>query len=187
MRSTPIVGPATVWRLFLSAVVEAEVQKDGRLIADDQESRHPSRIQAIHADHSGYAHAVREGLKEVGAPWVIIIDGDRECPARYIPQLLERRDIADLILTRRIEKPYGSRRRLLSWLYNRTVRMAFSCPFADVGSGLRHFRTDTVHVDESISESAFIAAETPILAVMRGSSRHPVPVHPELNRPGFCS
>lgn len=154
-------------------------------IADDLAAGNPDLVEVVHVPLSGYANAVRHGLARSSADWVVIIDGDREYPVAYLPQVIQARAGVDFVLTKRLVKPYSRFRRLASRVYNWLVRRLFQVGFSDIGSGLRAYSRPVFQGKVFHSDSAFIAAEIPILAVTdlgRSGRWIEVSLIPELNR-----
>ncbi len=162
-------------------LVDSNSPDDSGAIADEMSRTHPDTVRSVHAAKSGYAEALSLGFASSSAPWVAIVDGDREYPVSYLKDLVSLRDKYDIILTRRLSKPYSTFRIVLSAIYNKIVRLVFRVEFIDIGSGLKMYSRMSELLDRVESKSSFIAAELPIRAVHAGRAYVEVPITQLLN------
>jgi glycosyltransferase involved in cell wall biosynthesis len=154
----------------------------------DELARQRSAVRVIHHNrHRGYGAALRTGIANSRYDWVCMIDGDDQYGVEDLPRLLQRKDDHDLVVTFRYRKAYGGGRILLSWVYNRAVRLLFDTPFRDISTGLRAARRSMLEDLELCANSTFIGAELAIQARLKGYRVAEIGVHSVPRRFGRSS
>jgi glycosyltransferase involved in cell wall biosynthesis len=137
-------------------------------IADDIANREAAVRVIHHSQNLGYGEALRTGLKAAHFEWICFTDGDDEYEVDDLRKLLRLRDHYDLIITFRYAKRYSGWRILLSYGYNKLLRLVFQTRYRDVSCGLKLVRKDVVSELELISTSPFIGAEIAIRTMLKG-------------------
>ncbi|MGQ9470754.1 MAG: polyprenol monophosphomannose synthase [Candidatus Aminicenantales bacterium] len=115
---------------------------------------------------------------------VIEMDGDGSHQARFIPDLIQAAESADVILGSRFVR--GGRdvdrsflRRLITWAVRCFIRWLFSFPVKDVSSGFRCFRVDAlrrIDPEDLISTGPSIVLEVLARAYQAGLTIKEVPI-----------
>jgi dolichol-phosphate mannosyltransferase len=121
---------------------------------------------------------------QMGASWVIEMDGDFSHHPRYIPELLARSRDYDLVLGSRFvpggaDWDRGLVRQLLTRLAGAYVRLLLGIKIRDVSSGFRCFRRevfDRVDLDDMISAGPSIVLEILYKVCLKGFSAKEVPI-----------
>jgi len=99
-----------------------------------------------HRSNRGYGAALKTGIAAASNDCVLITDADGTYPAKYIPQLLEKLERADMVVGARI----GSNvkiplvRRPAKMVLNALANYMTAAQIPDLNSGLRAFRRDLV-------------------------------------------
>lgn len=137
-------------------------------IADElaQESPH---VRVIHfPENRGYGEALKAGFSNARYEWICATDGDDQYDVCDLRRLIRLRDFYDLIITFRYAKPYSGFRILVSYAYNKLVRLLFRTPYQDISTGLRLVRRSVVRELELESSSPFLGAELAIKTRLSG-------------------
>jgi glycosyltransferase involved in cell wall biosynthesis len=137
-------------------------------IADELATQHPSVRVIHHEQNLGYGAAVRTGLAASTKDWVCFTDGDDEYDLHDLPQLWRLRHHYELVITFRYVRRYSGIRILISWVYNRILRVLFYMRFRDISTGLRLVRRSVVMELDLHATSPFIGAEIAILTALMG-------------------
>lgn len=99
-----------------------------------------------HRSNRGYGASLKTGIVEASHETIAITDADGTYPARYLPQMLEELENADMVVGARI----GGKvhiplvRRPAKWALNRLANYVSGRQIPDLNSGLRLFRRDVV-------------------------------------------
>jgi hypothetical protein len=83
-------------------------------------------------------------------------------------RLLRLRDYYDLVFTFRYATRYGGWRIVVSYVYNKLLRLVFATRYRDVSSGLKLGSREVVRELELLSTSPFIGAEIAIKTMLKG-------------------
>ncbi|HXV61561.1 MAG TPA: glycosyltransferase family 2 protein [Vicinamibacteria bacterium] len=135
----------------------------------DELARENACVRVVHhPSNLGYGAAVRSGLEACRFDTICQTDGDDEYEVEDFRKLLKLRDRYDLVITFRYKKVYSSWRILVSWAYNRLLRLLFRTPFRDVSTGLRMLRRSVIEDIDIVSTSPFVGAEIAIKAMLKG-------------------
>jgi len=137
-------------------------------IADELSRRHGCVRVVHHPVNLGYGEALKTGFREARYEWIAFTDGDDEYEVFDFERLLRHREYYDLVISFRYVKLYSTTRILVSWIYNRAVRLFFRVPYRDVSTGLRAIRRSVVRQLSLASTSPFIGAEIAIKTMLLG-------------------
>ncbi len=127
----------------------------------------------------GYGAAIKEGVSVSRFPWVMITDGDGTYPAKHIPELLEQRDSADMVVGARInpERNVPWRRRPAKFVLRLLAVHLSGQAIPDLNSGLRVFRRKLFDHCLNLLPNGFSLTTTITLASLaRGSSVRFTPI-----------
>src|ERR1017187_6683736 len=122
-------------------------------VADELARTIPGVNVIHHARNMGYGEALRSGFKAARYEWICFTDGDDEYDVDDLRRLIRLRDYYDLIIT---------------FLYNKILRLLFQTRYRDISCGLRMIRKAVA--DELVlqSTSPFIGAEIAIKTTVKG-------------------
>ena len=91
----------------------------------------------FHKKNLGYGAALRTGLKMSKYNWIFQIDGDAEYSVNDLKKLLKEKKNSDLVITYRYKKKYKTSRIVISWFYNKLLRILFGTKFKEISTGSR--------------------------------------------------
>jgi glycosyltransferase involved in cell wall biosynthesis len=137
-------------------------------IADELAGEYPEVTVIHHPENLGYGAAIRSGLGHCQYEWICFTDGDDEYDVNDLRKLIALEDFYDLIITFRYVKVYNSRRQIISWVYNKTLRALFRTHYRDISTGLKLVRKSLADQISYQSNSPFIGAELTIKSMLKG-------------------
>lgn len=138
------------------------------LIADNLAAQFPQITSIHHETNRGYGASVRTGLAASSKEWICFTDGDDEYDLHDLVKLWRLRGRYGLIITFRFVRRYGSRRVLISRVYNFLLRRLFKTTYRDISTGLRLVEREVVDQLDLRSSSPFIGAEIAIKTMLMG-------------------
>ena len=122
----------------------------------------------FHKKNLGYGAALKTGLKKCKNDWIFFTDGDDENDVNNIFRLLKVRKDCDLVITYRYKKKYNIRRVVISWVYNKIVRLLFKIKFRDISNASRLVSRKLIQRIKLKSNSPFIGPELVVKAELAG-------------------
>ena len=153
----------------------------------DIASRNPRVRLLLRKEKRGRGLAGIAGFKEaldLGADYVVEMDGDRSHQPFSIPALLDAARRRDLVLGSRFveggkDADRPPHRRLVTFLVRHFIHRLFSVPVRDVSSGFRCFRREVlekVSLDDLVSTGPSVVLETLYKAHRLGFRIEEVPI-----------
>ncbi|PWT82028.1 MAG: glycosyltransferase family 2 protein [Acidobacteria bacterium] len=99
-----------------------------------------------HRSNRGYGASLKTGIAEASYDTIAITDADGTYPGRYLPQMLEELEHADMVVGARTGNDVHIPliRRPAKWMLNRLANYVSGRKIPDLNSGLRVFRRDVV-------------------------------------------
>lgn len=141
-------------------------------------SRHLKKVKIIfHKKNLGYGAAIKTGLKNCKNEWVFQTDGDAEYDVGDIFKLIKKAKGSDLVVTYRFKKKYKTSRIIISWIYNKLLRMLFHTTFKDISTGSRLIKKNLIRKINLESNSPFLGAELAIKSKYKGFKVSEVGIH----------
>jgi len=135
----------------------------------DELARTIPGVHVIHHERNmGYGAALRSGFRAARYEWICFTDGDDEYDVDDLRRLIRLRDYYDLIITFRYAKRYSGVRILISYVYNRLLRLLFQTRYRDISCGLRMIRKTVADELNLQSTSPFVGAEIAIKTTVKG-------------------
>ena len=131
----------------------------------------------FHKKNLGYGAALRTGLKMSKYNWIFQIDGDAEYSVNDLKKLLKEKKNSDLVITYRYKKKYKTSRIVISWFYNKLLRILFGTKFKDISTGSRLINKKLIKKLKLTSSSPFLGAELAIKAKEQNFRVNEVGVH----------
>ncbi len=122
----------------------------------------------FHKKNLGYGAAIRTGLRKCKNEWIFAIDGDAEYDVNDLFKLIKATKKYDLVITYRYEKKYTTYRIVISWVYNKILRLIFKIKFRDISTGSRLVNRKIIKRINLRSTSPFIGAELAIRSLIKG-------------------
>jgi dolichol-phosphate mannosyltransferase len=192
---------AELWGLpypNLSILVVDDGSPDGTgQVAEQLRQRQPGRIEVIHrrgklglgsAYITGFKHALDQGAEVIGQ-----MDADFSHSPRYLPEMIEALEQADMVLGSRyieggsIDERWGLGRLMLSSFGNLYARQILGMSIRDVTGGYRLWRANTLAsmpLDQVRSNGYVFQVEMAYLADRLGFRLTERPIHFEDRRIG---
>ena len=121
----------------------------------------------FHKKNLGYGSAIRTGLKSCKNEWIFQTDGDAEYDVNDLRKLLKKSKDSDLVITYRFKKKYKTSRIIISWIYNKLLRILFKTNFKDISTGSRLINKKLINKINLFSTSPFIGAELAIKSQLK--------------------
>ena len=131
----------------------------------------------FHKKNLGYGAALRTGLKMSKYNCIFQIDGDAEYSVNDLKKLLKEKKNSDLVITYRYKKKYKTSRIVISWFYNKLLRILFGTKFKDISTGSRLINKKLIKKLKLTSSSPFLGAELAIKAKEQNFKVNEVGVH----------
>ena len=122
----------------------------------------------FHKKNLGYGAALKTGLKKCKNDWIFFTDGDDENDVNNIFRLLKARKDCDLVITYRYKKKYNIHRVVISWVYNKIVRLLFKIKFRDISNASRLVSRKLIQRIKLKSNSSFIGPELVVKTELAG-------------------
>lgn len=113
-----------------------------------------------HPRNLGYAAALKAGFKNaIKFDFILFTDGDNQYDVGYFRDMVCHMEDYDAIITYRTENGNSFARRLISWVFNRTLNVMFGEPFRDLSSAFRLAKKSAIQSIEFRSQSIFLPVE----------------------------
>lgn len=144
----------------------------------DRLGQQDDRLRVVRQDpNRGIGWYERAMLSEARGEWVFFTGADGEWDPRESLRFVDLAESEglDAVLGYRTEKHYTAWRKLVSWVFNASLRWFFGARFRDVGS-IRLLRRALFEPLTLYSNSAFLNAERLLVARRKGASIKEVPV-----------
>jgi dolichol-phosphate mannosyltransferase len=94
-------------------------------------AQHRASKLLLSEGRKGYSRAVRDGMKENNAPYLLCLDSDGQCDPKNFPQFWEARQEADVVLGWRVDRADNWMRKAMSRAFYLVWRMLYRCPVHD--------------------------------------------------------
>ena len=152
------VGKFVASEFEVVIVDDASTDGSGR-IADRLAAEHPEVRVVHHRKNRKLGGALRTGFYAASKEYVLYMDSDLPVKMEDIPPALERLGGADMLIGYRISRAEGVRRAVMSFVYNRMIRVLFGLKVKDVNFAFKLFRRSLLDCITLESEGSFIDAE----------------------------
>lgn len=143
----------------LEIVVVDDASTDGcGALADTLAAQHPELKVIHHAKNRKLGGSLRTGFAAASKDWILYIDSD--LPIQMDDALLAiPLTQADMVIGNRQGRAEGPKREIMSWVYNRLIRVLFGLSVRDVNFAFKLFRRSILERITLQSEGSFIDAE----------------------------
>lgn len=172
----------------LEVTIVDDGSSDGTGAIADRIAAADPRVKVIHhRPGRGYGGAVRAGLQAASEPFVFFTDGDQQFDVADLGRLTEALEPGvDAVIGYRLTRADPLRRRVVSEVYNRLIRMLFAGGWRDVDCAFKLFRRDVferVPLARVRSNGAFFSPELLITLRAHGVRMREVgvPHHPRIH------
>ena len=157
-----------------AAIVEQVVQSD---------SRHIRLLR--HEKNQGIAVTFEDLYRAASKDYVFLIAADNEFPPEVLQQIVPMLDQFDIVLCRRVSKPYTVWRHVVSAAYRRLPQLLFGVDLHDAGS-IKCVKREIFAAIPVTSKGVFVEAERLIRAAKRGYRMGVVDIKQELRTAGVA-
>ena len=123
------------------------------------EAQYPTVRLAVHEQNRGYGAALRTGFAHANGDLVFYTDSDNQFDLGDLEHFLPLMDEWDLIVGFRVYRYDTVVRSMLSWIYNRIVRVLFRVRVRDVDCAFKLFRREVLEKITIESDDFFVDAE----------------------------
>jgi len=144
----------------LEIVVVDDCSTDGcGALADELAARHPELKVVHHAKNRKLGGALRTGFAAATKDWILYIDSDLPIQMDDALKAIPLTANADMVIGNRHGRAEGMKREIMSFVYNRLIRVLFGLKVRDVNFAFKLFRRAVVDRITLQSEGSFIDAE----------------------------
>jgi glycosyltransferase involved in cell wall biosynthesis len=144
----------------LEIVVVDDASTDGSgALADRLAAENPHLRVVHHPTNRKLGGALKTGFATASRQWVLYIDSDLPIRMEDALEAVPLTDEADLVIGYRINRCEGLKREVMSWCYNRLIRVLFGLKVRDVNFAFKLMRQEVLRQVHLASEGSFIDAE----------------------------
>lgn len=113
-----------------------------------------------HSPNRGYGAALKEGFENAKYKYVVFTDGDRQFDFSEVKKLIEKIDVADIVIGFRKRRRDSISRHILMYLLKFWDYLFFRFYFKDIDCGFKMFKLEALHEIMPLrSEGAMITTE----------------------------
>ena len=153
----------------LEIVVVDDASTDGcGALADTLALTHPELKVVHHGKNRKLGGSLRTGFAAATKDWVLYIDSDLPIQMDDALLAIPLTQNADMVIGNRQGRAEGPRREIMSFVYNRLIRVLFGLSVRDVNFAFKLFRRSILERITLQSEGSFIDAELLIEAHTAG-------------------
>jgi len=144
----------------LEIVVVDDASSDGcGALADTLAVKHPELKVIHHARNRKLGGSLRTGFAAATKDWVLYIDSDLPIQMDDALSAIPLTQNADMVIGNRQGRAEGPKREIMSFVYNRLIRVLFGLSVRDVNFAFKLFRRAILEQITLQSEGSFIDAE----------------------------
>ena len=158
VREATEVGLRIIPDLEIVVVDDASTDGSGEL-ADRLATENPCLRVVRHATNRKLGGALKTGFATASRQWVLYIDSDLPIRMEDALTAVPLTDRADMVIGYRINRCEGMKREVMSWCYNRLIRLLFGLKVRDVNFAFKLMRLEILRQVNLESEGSFIDAE----------------------------
>jgi len=127
------------------------------------------RIRVVHHPRNrGYGAALRSGFAAAKLDLIFYTDGDLQFDVAELPRLIPLIHEADIVSAYKERRMDSWERKVVSWVYNTSLRLFFDLPFRDVNCGFKLYRREVFDAITLKSTRGLIDAEVLLKARKAG-------------------
>jgi glycosyltransferase involved in cell wall biosynthesis len=161
----------------LEIVVVDDASTDGGgALADSLAEHHPELKVLHHTKNRKLGGALRTGFAAATKEWVVYIDSDLPIDMDDTLRAVPLTQNADMVIGNRQGRAEGFKRELMSFTYNRLIRVLFGLKVRDVNFAFKLFRRTILDQLTLQSEGSFIDAELLIETQKAGYTIAEIPI-----------
>jgi glycosyltransferase involved in cell wall biosynthesis len=150
-------------------VVVDDASTDGcGALADKLAELYPVIKVIHHPVNRKLGGALKTGFANVTKQYVLYMDSDLPLDFDDVCAAIPQIGAADMLIGYRLSRAESLRRKFISKVYNRTIRLLFGLKVHDVNFSFKLFKQEILHQIDLKSEGSFIDAELLIEAYQKG-------------------
>jgi glycosyltransferase involved in cell wall biosynthesis len=158
-------------------IVVDDCSFDGSGALCDRLAAQDSRLRVLHHSRNrGLGGALRTGFAAARNDWVFYTDSDLPVDMQALCQIWPPAPDTDLVIGYRIGRMEGLKRDLMSFCYNRLIRVCFGLKVRDVNFAFKLMRRSLLQSFALNSEGSFIDAELLVQMVRHKARISQIPV-----------
>lgn len=158
VREATAVGRRMTSDLEIVIVDDASTDGSGGL-ADRLADENPHVRVVHHPTNRKLGGALKTGFTTATRQWILYIDSDLPIRMEDALAAVPLTETADMVIGYRMNRCEGLKREVMSWCYNRLIRVAFGLRVRDVNFAFKLFRRELMRQIHLESEGSFIDAE----------------------------
>lgn len=170
--STKIPGVST---LEIVAVDDGSQDSTPRILS--RLSKKYANITIVtHSPNRGYGATLKSGARAATHDWILFMDADMQFNIKSLKPFLKYTEDYDYVIGYRKDRADNTRRKFISFLYNRIVRFMFGLPIRDVDCAFKLMKRNTVRRIKGLPNSFFVSAALMIKSLRQGMLIKELPV-----------
>jgi glycosyltransferase involved in cell wall biosynthesis len=138
-------------------VNDGSTDNSGKILSKLKEKINNLKI-VTHTINKGYGAAFKSGVRTAKYNWILFMDSDMQFHINSIKPFLTFTKDFDYIVGYRQNRADNIRRKIVSFIYNRLVRIIFGLPIRDVDCAFKLMRKDSVSKVRGLPDSFFVSA-----------------------------
>jgi len=158
VREATEIGLRITRDLEIVVVDDASTDGSGEL-ADSLALENPHLKVVHHPTNRKLGGALKSGFAAASRQWVLYIDSDLPIRMEDALGAVPLTDNADMVIGYRMNRCEGLKREVMSWCYNRLIRVMFGLRVRDVNFAFKLFRREVLRNVHLESEGSFVDAE----------------------------
>lgn len=129
-----------------------------------------------HSPNKGYGAALKSGARAATHDWILFMDADMQFRITSVKPFLKYTTDFDYVVGYRKDRADHPRRIIVSFFYNRVVRLMFGLPITDVDCAFKLMKRNTVRSIKGLPNSFFVSAALMIKSLQKGVLIKELPV-----------
>jgi len=145
---------------FEILLVDDGSRDDTAAVATDLVHQHHPRVRLLrHTENRGYGAAIRTGFEHASFDLIFYTDSDRQFDLGELAYFLPLISQHDVVIGFRVYRYDSVMRSMVSWVYNRLVRVLFRVRVRDVDCAFKLFRREVLDKVTIECENFFVDTE----------------------------
>ena len=110
-----------------------------------------------HSLNRGYGATLKSGAHAATYDWILFMDADMQFHIKSLKPFLQYTANFDYVVGYRKDRADNARRKFISFIYNRIVRLMFGLPIRDVDCAFKLMKRDSVRRIKGLPNSFFVS------------------------------
>ena len=143
--------------------------RDNTLHILESLAKQDKRIKIIsHNTNMGYGAALRSGIKNARWEWIFFTDADMQFNVSELKAFLPFINGLDFIVGYRKNRADSLKRKFISYIYNKLVKILFKLPLRDVDCAFKLMKKSSLANVKFFSDSFFVSVELMVKSFQKG-------------------